>query len=557
MYPADVKNNNGFNNVISTTKYNFLTWLPKSLWEQFRRIANVYFLGISVLMVQCAPRRLTPSCLTPRLPPSCLASTAHRNVRHVHLHDAAGAVQHGDDAHIRADGHLRERGTGGPRPGQVSPLHCSAVRRLMCVLRVCRSDQIENKRRVTVCTFDSTGSVVEHEIETQYIRAGDLVKLNGHCQVPVDMILVITSNYADGNQCYVETANIDGETNLKMREAPAALLEKVRSGTVTASLFDGFIEFEPPNKNIHNFIGAYHVNGMDPVSLSADNMLLRSSIFSNTDWGYGIAVYTGQETKIQMNNRHAPSKMSKLEEYVNKAIIMIFCAQVVLVTVSVISIYAFGYEDEGKLPYVYPDDADDENASILPYWMEQWFVFFVLFNNFIPISLYVTVELVNLGQAYLMANDLKMYEENVDCPCVVRSSNLAQELGVVSNIFSDKTGTLTRNEMNFVKFIVNNKMMDVVDNSPLVEELKRIPDYQSTDLYNFFLCLATCHTVIREKSGTYRAESPDELALVTGVNKFNCGIKERGTSSMQVCCRAFAGERTGGCAENMCACIFC
>ena len=100
------------------------------------------------------------------------------------------------------------------------------------------------------------------------------------------------------------------------------------SGTISPLLFDGFVEFEPPNKNIHNFIGAYHLNGMDPIALSADNMLLRSSIFSNTDWGYGVAVYTGQESKIQMNNRHAPSKLSKLEEYVNKAIIMIFCAQV-------------------------------------------------------------------------------------------------------------------------------------------------------------------------------------------------------------------------------------
>ena len=182
-----------------------------------------------------------------------------------------------------------------------------------------------------MCTFDSTGMAVEQVVETQYIRAGDIVKLDGHCQVPVDMILVITSNYSDGNQCYVETANIDGETNLKMREAPAALLEKVKDGggIIRPHLFDGFIEFEPPNKNIHNFIGAYHLNGMDAISLSADNMLLRSSIFSNTDWGYGVSVYTGQESKIQMNNRHAPSKMSKLEQYVNKAIIMIFIAQVI------------------------------------------------------------------------------------------------------------------------------------------------------------------------------------------------------------------------------------
>jgi phospholipid-transporting ATPase len=486
---SEVQNNNGFNNRISTTKYSFFTWLPKSLWEQFRRIANVYFLGISVLML--VGTYATYIFTTPLEPFSTVMTL-------------------------------------------IFVLMVTSVKEGLEDLDRAKSDQDENKRKVTVCTFDSTGLEVEHVVETQYIRSGDIVKLTGHCQVPVDMILVMTSNYAEGNQCYVETANIDGETNLKMREAPAPLLERVREGIIKPHLFDGFIEFEPPNKNIHNFIGAYHLNGVDPISLSADNMLLRSSIFSNTDWGYGVAVYTGQESKIQMNNRHAPSKMSKLEQYVNKAIIMIFIAQVFLVTASIVSIYALGYDDENKLPYVYPDDVEDENASILPYWMEQWFVFFVLYNNMIPISLYVTVELVNLGQAYLMANDGRMYEESVDCPCVVRSSNLAQELGVVSNIFSDKTGTLTQNVMNFVKFFVSGKLHEVSEDSPLVDQLLATKDYMTSDLYNFFLCLATCHTVIREKTGAYRAESPDELALVTGVNKFRCGIKERGTSSMIV-----------------------
>jgi magnesium-transporting ATPase (P-type) len=106
------------------------------------------------------------------------------------------------------------------------------------------------------------------------------------------------------------------------------------------------------------------------MPLSADNILLRSSLFSNTDWAYGIAIYTGQETKIQMNNRHAPSKQSKLEQYLNLAIIIIFFCQITLVTISVISIYILGFNAESKLPYIYPSNA--ESASILPLWLEQW-----------------------------------------------------------------------------------------------------------------------------------------------------------------------------------------
>lgn len=150
-------------------------------------------------------------------------------------------------------------------------------------------------------------------------------------------------------------------------------------------------------------------------------------------------------------------------------------------------------------------------------------------------------------------------------PCVVRSSNLVQELGMVSNIFSDKTGTLTRNEMKFVKFIVDGRLYDMLpgvtssthDMSPAsdikkgegpnsgkgakqsmaeaeVRTLLDGPGGTKHKVYDFLRCLTTCHTVIREKDGTYRAESPDELALVEGVGMFQCSLGERGTSVMSV-----------------------
>jgi magnesium-transporting ATPase (P-type) len=154
----------------------------------------------------------------------------------------------------------------------------------------------------------------------------------GHCVAPVDLLIVATSYFGDGNQCYIETANIDGETNLKLREAPAKLKSLIPpSGDIPEKLFQGRLEYEPPNKNIHNFIGAFYSDAFpEPIALGPNNIILRSSIFSNTEWGYGVALYCGQETKIQMNNRHAPSKMSKIEGYVNKAIILIFIAQVLI-----------------------------------------------------------------------------------------------------------------------------------------------------------------------------------------------------------------------------------
>jgi len=491
-----IKNTNGLDNSITTTKYNIITWLPKSVFEQFRRIANVYFLGISILMLigEYAPYIY----VTPLDPYSTLGTL-------------------------------------------IFVLLVTSFKEGYEDLQRYRSDVEENNRPVTICQFEGN-KITERKDITRNIKAGDIIKLEGKTSCPADMLIILTSNFADGNQCYVETANIDGETNLKLREAPAGLSTILNNGIPSLSLFSGRVEMEPPNKDIHNFIGALHVDSLpDPIALSANNIMLRSSLFSNTDWAYGIALYTGQETKIQMNNKFPPSKMSNLEGYLNRAIIIIFFAQIILVSITVISIYILGFENFNKFPYVYTNGSS--SGSVLPLWLESWIVFFLLFNNFIPISLYVTIELVNVGQSYLIANDIDIYDETLNCPCAVRSSNLVQELGQISNVFSDKTGTLTRNEMKLVKFVVNGTMYEVPETPNPEHEvnvLMRSANKKDSKLYGFLRCLSTCHTVVREKDGTYRAESPDEFALVDGVSSFNCSLNERSTTTVTV---QVVGER--------------
>ena len=412
-----------------------------------------------------------------------------------------------------------------------------------------KSDKYENEKIVKVVTFEN-GKAVEKEIQTQFVKGGDIIKLEGKMAVPADMVLILTSNWDDGNQCYIETANIDGETNLKMKNASADLKPLITSGEPIPELFRGEVEFEPPNKSIYTFGGAYRCKAVEhPIALGPENVLLRSSLYSNTDWGYGIALYTGQETKIQMNNRETATKMSGIEHLANRAIEMVFVAQVTLCAVAVVSIYLMGYEDFSKMPYVYIDGGSSR-ISVLPLWLEMLFIFFLLFNNFIPISLYVTIEMVNFGQSQLINADEKMYDEKLDLCCNVKSSALAQELGMVSNIFSDKTGTLTCNEMEFIKFYVDGTLYDVDQQDDHKAEgavLAGTHLPQNEKIHDFVRCLATCHTVIREKDGTYRAESPDELALVQGAAKMNCSVLERGTVNMST---SLFGER---CDFTVCA----
>ena len=121
---------------------------------------------------------------------------------------------------------------------------------------------------------------------------------------------------------------------------------------------------------------------------------------------------------------------------------------------------------------------------------------------------------------------------------------------MVSNIFSDKTGTLTCNEMEFIKFYIDGTLYDVdeqegQDKGGATLAGTHLP--QNEKIHDFVRCLATCHTVIREKDGTYRAESPDELALVQGAAKMNCSVLERGTVNMST---SLFGER---CDFTVCA----
>ena len=166
-------------------------------------------------------------------------------------------------------------------------------------------------------------------------------------------------------------------------------------------------------------------------------------------------------------------------------------------------------------------------------------MFFILYNNFIPLSLYVSIEVVNLCQSFLISSDELMYCADLDTICSVRASNLVQEIGMISNIFSDKTGTLTRNEMKLVKYVIDGKVYDVPHENMTMNQSYSAKETMRTDsgnvnFYRFFRCLITCHTVVREKSGVYRAESPDELALVEGATHRGCFLWERGSKDMNI-----------------------
>ena len=209
FYIAESENIVSLSNSISTTKYNLLTWLPVSLGNQFKRVANIYFAAISVLMLigKYAPQ-IFPTPLDPY-------STI---VTFIFVLSVTCLKEGSEDFQRFQD------------------------------------DKFANEKKVIVVTFDADGKAIETEKQTQEIQGGDIVKLVGPTmQVPVDMLLCMSSNFADGNQCYIETANIDGETNLKLKNAPSDLADLSKDGVVKRELFEGKLEFQPPNKSIYTF----------------------------------------------------------------------------------------------------------------------------------------------------------------------------------------------------------------------------------------------------------------------------------------------------------------
>ena len=153
-------------------------------------------------------------------------------------------------------------------------------------------------------------------------------------------------------------------------------------------------------------------------------------------------------------------------------------------------------------------------------------------------SLFVTVEIVKYYQAYLINSDLDIYYSDTDTPAVCRTSSLVEELGQIEYIFSDKTGTLTCNMMEFKQCSIGGicyadevpedrraTMQDgmevgIHDFNTMAENLKRHPSREL--IHHFLTLLSTCHTVIPERMEgdpgeiKYQAASPDEGALVEG-----------------------------------------
>lgn len=230
---------------------------------------------------------------------------------------------------------------------------------------------------------------------------------------------------------------------------------------------------EPPNSHVNTFSGKLTLPPFEKggdcieIALDAEHILLRGAFLRNTEWVIGFSCYTGKDTKLAQNSFQTPSKFSRIDVLINKCVLLIIAFM--CICIGYLSVRAMIVTDESfdELWYVGYNKNADVKWPYLPYdlpapkWVNttnnllQYFLMFVtLLSNFVPLSMYVTLEMVNFVCLWLVYVDSEMYDSKTDTRALARSTNVT-DLGQVQYIFSDKTGTLTQNVMRFKRCSVD------------------------------------------------------------------------------------------------------
>jgi len=608
-------------NKIKTTKYNIFTFLPLNLWSQFHRFSNIYFLlgalstffGYSVVspIAQVMPLIIV------------LSVTA--------IKDAYGDIKRSAD------------------------------------------DKKANKEPYYILRNNEVKQVL-----CQDIYPGDIIVIQKGDKIPADCLLLSSSN--DDGICYVETSDLDGETSLK-KKTSLSELSCIRD-LEGYSRIQGKIQCEPPCDSFSSFEGriyfetvfkprqkdAYSVNTSrtnlstisreikknlsnvsnmirgnssfvkvgssmpdSSLSLNINQMLFRGSVLRNTDCVYLMAIYTGRETRVFRNSKQVGLKMSTLEPQLNRYLIYIFIFNFAVLFISVILQLFDSYKIIKRKRnfdhwYIHTNSKWNTLTEIL----RSILSFFALYTYFVPLSLFVTLEVVRIIQSWYfqwdhammgqrevesdtkptndtilnLDNDPNLISSRVNSanaankngrhshelvksqsskhilpklealrkeqeqeqeqnqeqnqqnqnqsntkskqwvPMKVNSLNVGEDLGAIQYIFSDKTGTLTKNMMILSKWCIDGKIFDA-SNEPSclhqeVNNLYKTDNINSSinreefkdKILEYCRALATCHEVMisfdpKSYKPVYESQSPDETAIVIGLEKAGIRLVSR------------------------------
>lgn len=571
-------------NFIRSSRYTVYDFVPKQLLFQFSKLGNFYFLVLGIL--QTIPGLSTVGRWTTIGPllafvAFSMAKEGLDDYRRYQL----------DKSENRSTALILSRNDGRKRqtPQMKMAVHRFKSRQEKSQVDV---DQVPLSDLEPTGSMSGAGCSDWVELDWQQIRVGDIVRLHRDQNIPADIVLLHATG--PNHVAYIETMALDGETNLKAKQALPALANRCMTLTGLRETQATVIS-EDPNIDLYSYDGRVIVDG-ETLPLTLSNVVYRGSTLRNTSEAIGLVVNSGEECKIRMNaHKNVRTKKPAMQSAVNKIILFQIFIVLMLAVGFTIGYYLWEDRTEDKSFYLFQPGSYDAAVS----FKEIFFGFLIMFNTLIPLSLYISLEIVKLGQLLLL-HDVDMYDPVSDTPMVANTTTILENLGQVSHVFSDKTGTLTENLMRFRKLSVAGISvlhdMDVLRDEQakkkkfesykvskkrgkqqahthahhaLAEPVGRAstgsfthwkssvkpndePDMKTEDLLeyirskphsafsrkakHFLLCIALCHTCLPEykEDGSidFQAASPDELALVQAAQDLGFLLIDRPAQSI-------------------------
>lgn len=418
----DQPNRHYATNQIKTTKYTMLSFVPKNLFEQFHRFANLYFVAVAALNFVPVVNAFQPAVA---IIPICII------------------------------------------------LAITAIKDAWEDFRRYKSDKEINKMGCLVYSRAEQGYVEKCWRE---VRVGDFVKMVCNEIIPADILLLYSSD--QNGICHIETANLDGETNLKQRQVVKGFFNQ--GAPFDPEAFTDAIICEKPTNNLNKFKGYIDHSDQRRTGFGNETLLLRGCTVRNTEEVIGIVVYAGHETKAMLNNSGPRYKRSKLERRIN--IDVFFCVGL-LFLMCLIAALGYGIWVSHFTTHP-PFDVPNSDGTYYSPALGGFFMFLtmiILLQILIPISLYVSIEMVKVGQIFFIHNDLDLYDEEIDMSIQCRALNITEDLGQIQYVFSDKTGTLTENKMVFRRCTISGHEFSHQENAKRLELHKDL-DLDDEDL---------------------------------------------------------------------------